>query len=71
MNIVEIKKISDKRLEVCTLCPNRKSYNLETKTWEKKVENDSCGLCGCPLVQKSMANVDAKEGEGGCPVNKW
>lgn len=40
-----------KRLEICSLCPKR--------------NNDRCGRCGCPIIEK------ASMGEQECPIGKW
>jgi hypothetical protein len=70
MKIEEIEKISKARLEICKTCPNRQSYNSETFDWDKDVEDDKCGICQCPLLMKSMSNVESKE-KISCPLGKW
>lgn len=72
MNIEEIEELGKKRLEVCTTCPFRKSFvQGDIAKWEKEVEDDECGLCGCPLKAKVLAMTNAKWGEGGCPKKLW
>lgn len=71
-DVPSMNEVSEARLAVCNTCPFRQSYKEgNVATWEKKVEDDKCGLCGCPLKVKTLAMTEAKWGEGGCPKKLW
>jgi len=74
IKVIEIETLSNKRLHICKTCPYRKSL-MERDAGKvgpvKEVEDDQCGLCGCPLKAKTLAMSQAKWGEGGCPKKLW
>lgn len=70
--IVKLERISKERQDICNICPSRKSYNEDTKIWDKTILDDACGICGCPLKAKISANIDSfKDKEKTCPLEKW
>jgi len=60
-NPTESQKIlSEKRLEICAVCPSRKELIQDSTFWVL------CGECGCSLDAKSHSPV-----RNSCPLDKW